>query len=69
LFLPAFIKVKHLDVLLLRNSLCSSQTTLLCLLVLNLCMRGSVHANSRCGHVSIDWVWHNVQLILGYMVG
>jgi hypothetical protein len=32
-------------------------------------MFGLVHANSRCGQVSIDWVLHNAQLMFGYNVG
>jgi hypothetical protein len=29
----------------------------------------SVHARSKCGHVSIDCVCYSVQLILGYVFG
>jgi hypothetical protein len=32
-------------------------------------MFGSGHASKRCGHVFIDCVWHNVQLMFGKVVG
>jgi hypothetical protein len=60
-FFPALTSVKHLDVLLLSKSLYSSHIALLCFFILSLCMFRLVHANSTCGHVSIDWVLHSVQ--------
>jgi hypothetical protein len=66
---PTLTSFRHLDVLVLSRSLYSSHTALLYLFILSLYMFGLVHANSRCGHVSIDWVLHGMQLIFGYSVG
>jgi hypothetical protein len=66
---PALTNMRHVDVLLLRNSLCNSHTTLLCLLILSLWMFEWGHANRRCGHMSIDCVLHIVQLMSGYRFG
>jgi hypothetical protein len=54
----AFIKLKHLVLLLLVNVLCDSQFALLCPSILILWMYHFGHVRSRCGHVSIDWAWH-----------
>jgi hypothetical protein len=69
LCLPTFISVRHLEVLLLRKNLWSSQIALLCLLILSLCTFGFGHASRRCSHVSIDCVWHSVQLVFRKIVG
>jgi hypothetical protein len=45
---PKVTSVRHLDVLLLRNSLCSFQIALLCLFILNLCIFEFIHANNWC---------------------
>jgi hypothetical protein len=51
---PIFTNVRHLDVLLLKNNLCSFHTTLLDLLIFGFCMFRFTCARSRCGHVSMD---------------
>jgi hypothetical protein len=41
------ISLEHLDDLLFMNNLCNSQTALLCLLILNMCMFVFGHASKR----------------------
>jgi hypothetical protein len=64
--LPAFISVKHLDLVFdIRNFLIYC-TALLCLLIHSLWICGSKQHNRMCLHVSGSIIWHSEQLTFGY---
>jgi hypothetical protein len=62
---PAFIRIKHRDLVLDISNLWISWTALLCRLMRNLCMWGSVQHCSICNHVSGCVILQSKQFMLG----
>jgi hypothetical protein len=61
----AFMRVQCLDILFDVSNFCSSQTTLLCLLVMSGCTCCCLHSNSTCNHISESRELHIRQVFDG----
>ena len=66
---PAFVSVKCLVCSFDFNKLLSWWVATLCLAILKPLRHLLFHKQSRCGHVSLSLLWHNVQLGLAYVCG
>jgi hypothetical protein len=66
---PALVFVRNRVCLLACNVCVIICTALLCLAIRRPFKNGCLHVDSRCGHVSLSFLWHSVQLGFGCVRG